>query len=159
MGLEITKDMKTKRSVRIHHPTLRNCVFTIEQQSRVYPEPFPCPTCHAYHTFKTFHLNLNGNGDVCVSTEVYQLFKDEGILEDLTATKQVVPAPTRIQMGGMGESMIDNSPFIIISRENGPVNIPGILQIPLNSVPPPTERFRREEDGTWTDLFDRRNDG
>lgn len=116
------------RSVRLHHPTLRNCVFTLEQQSRIYPTPYPCPRCNKTHIFKTYHLNLNEHGDVCISEQIYQMFKDEGVLEELTATREVTPAPTTLTMGFIDQKgavgVSEPNPFVVISREKGPVNIP-----------------------------------
>ena len=103
------------KSVRVHHPTLRNCIFTLTQPSRPYPSPYPCPMCEQTHTYKTFHLNLDEHGNVCVTQEIYELFKSEGILEDLRAIKSVTPAPTIIDMNNTA------TPSIVISREGGPV--------------------------------------
>lgn len=138
-----------KNAVRLHHDTLRNCVFTIQQQSRIYPSPYPCPECHRTHIFKTFHLNLNAHGDVCVSEEIYQMLRDAGIDEQLTATKEVTPAPTFIDMGAIGGEQSLPS-FTVFSREEGPISVPGLIAI--NAIEPPSGMFRREPDGTWTDL-------
>jgi hypothetical protein len=73
--------------------------------------------CNQSHVYKTFHLNLDEHGNVCVTTEIYEMFKAEGILEDLTATKEVTPAPTTIHINQTAQ------PSIIISREGGPVRI------------------------------------
>lgn len=108
-----------QRAVRIHHPTLRNCTFTVMQPSVIYPVPFDCPMCGITHIYKTFHLQLNQHGDVCVHNDIYELFKREGILEDLTATKEVTPAPTVLFQGGSVRSPI------VISREEGAITLPG----------------------------------
>lgn len=109
--------MIVTKAVRIHHPSLRNCVFTLTQPSRPYPSPYPCPMCNQTHIYKTFHLNLDEHGDVCVAPEIYEMFKNEGILEDLVGTKEVTPAPTILHMDNT------HQPGIIISREGGPVRI------------------------------------
>jgi hypothetical protein len=106
--------------VRLHHPTLRNCTFTIEQQDVIYPTPFECPMCQRQHIFKTFHLQLNEHGDVCVHPDIYELFKAKGIVGELSATKEVTPAPTVLYPDG------DPTSPIIVSREFGNIRLPGM---------------------------------
>lgn len=104
--------------VRIHHPELRNCVFTLTQFSKPMPQTngYPCPMCKpTIHFHKTFHLILNEHGDVCVHPDIYELFKREGMVENLKAVKEVTPAPTTIKLGE------NYQPPTIISREQGPV--------------------------------------
>lgn len=162
------------RGVRLHHPGLRNCIFTVAQLSKPYPVPFDCPMCGVTHIYKTFHLNLNENGDVCVDQQIYDLFLREGIIAELKATKEVTPAPTKLAFpninntGGVLEIGKQNGaparpqqpvyqPPIVYSREQGLVKLPGMnghhaMESEFNAVQPPSDRFRREPDGTWTDL-------
>jgi hypothetical protein len=81
-----------QRGVRLHHPSKRSCTWLVTEPRR-YPDPFPCPRCRVFHTYKTHHLDLNEHGDVCVSQELYDMFKAAGILDVLKATKEVTPRP------------------------------------------------------------------
>lgn len=115
------------KAVRLHHPTLRNCVFTVEQVSRPYPVPFECPLCSSSrgvvtHIYKTFHLNLNQHGNVCVTPEIYDVFKSEGLLVDVLAMKEVRPAPTVLHVGA--GPLVGGEP-IVVSQEMGLVRHPG----------------------------------
>lgn len=118
-------DMRVK-AVRIHHPTLRNCIFTIEMPDIIYKVPDDCGLCGKQHIFKTYHFNLNANGDVTVAPELYERFKEVGLIKEMKAMKEVTPRPSAI-----GMSTIDQSGGIIptsapplprndvISREHG----------------------------------------
>ncbi len=86
-------------AVRLHHPTLRNCVLIVLDESVVYPVPFECWVCKQTHIFKAFHLVLNEHGDVCVTPEIYERFRLNGIAPELDATKEVTPTPTVLALG------------------------------------------------------------
>jgi hypothetical protein len=153
-----------QRGVKLHHPSLKNCVFTLEQQNVIYPRPFDCPTCGTTHIFKTFHLNLNENGDVTVHEQIYELFKSEGIVAELNAKTEVTPRPTFLGMGSIGivkdangatdyaQVQAQQAPPNIVSREHGYLIPPRRPMLILNAVLPPAGRFARNPDGTWTDL-------
>jgi hypothetical protein len=51
------------------------------------------------HTHKTIHLNIDAVGDVVVHEGIYDLMKRNGLLEELTATREVTPESMRIGMG------------------------------------------------------------
>jgi hypothetical protein len=152
------------RGVKLHHPTLKNCVFTLEQQNVIYPKPFDCPTCGTTHIFKTFHLNLNEHGDVTVHEQIYELFKSEGIVAELNAKTEVTPRPTFLGMGSIGIVKDPNgntdvaqvqgmqAPYNVVSREHGHLIAPMRPMLIRNAVLPPVGRFKRNPDGTWTDL-------
>lgn len=55
--------------VRVHHPTLRNGMYTVETP-RPYPVPYLCPICHRTHFFKANHIWLDDGGNGMVSTGV-----------------------------------------------------------------------------------------
>jgi len=55
--------------VRVHHPTLRNGMYTVETP-RKYPTPYLCPICHRTHFFKANHIWLDDGGNGIVSTGV-----------------------------------------------------------------------------------------
>ncbi len=112
---------KNPRGVRLHHPDLRNCVLTIAE-ARMYPNPegFACPTCQVTHLFKTHHITLDSNGDAVVHEDIYELFKREGIIQDLKATREVTPRPIVLDMANTVP--VD----IVVSAETGPVKLPGM---------------------------------
>lgn len=56
--------------VRLHHETLRDCTIAVECK-RPYKQPYLCPLCNVTHLFKTVHLTLDAEGDVVVSTGVW----------------------------------------------------------------------------------------
>ncbi len=123
MYQEVTKDMKKKRAVYLHHPFFRNCTYTVEIPNSPYSEPYPCGLCNQFHMFKTYHFNLNENGDVCVAQAVWDYMKELDIGGDLKATREVMPLPTVLNLG--------NQPVIgqytIISREHGTYGQPIII--------------------------------
>lgn len=106
-------------AVRLHHPTLRNTVFTVERQDVIYPHPYPCPGCKELHIFKTFHLNLNENGNVTVTPEIYDLFKAQGIDKAFSVVNEATPAPTILRMDDEWQ------PDFIVSREHGIIRMEG----------------------------------
>jgi hypothetical protein len=102
------------------------------------------------HIFKTFHLNLNEHGNVVVHEQIYELFKSEGILEELNATQETTPAPTFLHMGAINAQTGSTLAATVFSREEGAIAVPGFRVV--NEIEPPSGMFRREPDGTWTDL-------
>jgi len=169
-GVVMLADM-SRRAVRLHHPDLRNCTYTVQDQSSIYPEPFPCPMCGILHIFKTIHLQLNSSGDVAVTPELWEKFQKGGVTE-LQAAKEVTPRPTALVMPGIdargemapagfnGEAgqvvMVPRQqpsvyqPGNIISREQGLVKIGGVVR--RNAVTPPVDRFKQMPDGTWEEI-------
>lgn len=141
-----------RRAVRIHHPELRNCVFTLTQPAVRYPDPFPCPLCQVVHIYKTFHLHLDAHGNTVVDEQIYELFRTNGIVEDLQATKEVIPRPFAIGLGPLGGFAAQ--PPDVISREDGLVKRGGIATI-VNAITPPLDRFRRMPDGSWEEITPR----
>jgi hypothetical protein len=95
--------------VRLHHPTLRNCVYTITNYAVPLVAPMFCAQCSGgpegaslrtvIHTYKTIHLNIDAVGDVVVHEGIYDLMQRNGLLEELNATREVTPEPMRIGMG------------------------------------------------------------
>jgi len=57
--------------VRISHPTERSATYTLIDGSRPYQEPLSCVRCGRIHPFKTYHLDLDGEGFTIVSPEVW----------------------------------------------------------------------------------------
>jgi hypothetical protein len=154
-----------RRAVRIHHPDLRSCIFTVTDVRHPYPDPFPCPMCGITHLFKTHHLNLDQNGDVAVSEEMLEVFRAGGIAQKMKATKEVVPRPTVLMMPDInieGQAIhpqygpvprseaVVYQPADVISEQEGLVKEGGATR--LNSVLPPQDRFRQMPDGTWEEI-------
>lgn len=61
--------------IRLHHAELRNCTVAVECV-RGYAQPYSCPLCNVTHRYKTVHLNLDNEGDVIVSTGVWEDLRD-----------------------------------------------------------------------------------
>jgi len=96
--------------VRLHHPLLRNCTFTITNYAVRLKAPMFCWSCSGglegssprtiIHEYKTIHLNIDAVGDVVVAEGIYEMMKRNGLLEDLRATKEILqPEPIRLEMG------------------------------------------------------------
>jgi hypothetical protein len=136
-GVTTYADTKHK-AVNIHHPTLRNCIFTLTRPSKPYPVPFACPMCNTTHIYKTYHLNLNQHGNVTVSQQTYDTWLREGLVDSLKATKEVMPLPTVIGMPTLDYSAVPlhgtgnyervhqpvYQPPVVVSREEGMVKGP-----------------------------------
>ncbi len=96
--------------VRLHHPELRNCTFTIIHFGRPLTHEMLCPVCKLLHTHKTYHLALDALGDVVVSEVIYARLKDAD-LGELIATKEIAkPEPLRVDLGAA-------PPTNVVSRE------------------------------------------
>jgi hypothetical protein len=86
--------------VRIYHPTLRNCLYTVEHP-RIYPVPFMCPTCKHAHDRKTYHLQVDGSGHVIVSETVLGRLREVGMAGFIDPQQVEKPPPINIGFGGM----------------------------------------------------------
>lgn len=109
--------------VRLHHPFLRSCVFTITNYAVRLVAPMYCWSCSGapegqsqrpiIHEFKTFHLTIDAVGDVVVAEGIYELMKRNGLLEDLRAMKEIrTPDPMRLDLGQFKVP-------VTVSREKG----------------------------------------
>lgn len=65
--------------VRLHHRTLRNTIVVLPVPHRPYKVPFMCPTCGQTHKVKTYHINLDNEGDAIVSREIVDRLKEIGL--------------------------------------------------------------------------------
>lgn len=100
--------------VRLRHPTLRNCTYTLIHQGRPIraKEPIVCLVCGMTHHHKTYHLALDALGEVVVSETVFKNIEEAG-LDELQAVGQVNdPEPLIIQHGSFVQPLV-------VSRENG----------------------------------------
>lgn len=98
--------------VRLHHPNLRNCTYTLVHFGRPLQHETFCGACQQLHFDKTYHLALDGVGDVVVSEVVYERVKEAGLGELKVLNEIKAPEP---QVLDMNNRKIPN----IISRENG----------------------------------------
>ena len=57
-------------SIRLRHPTLQDVNFTVVHH-RQYRRPLFCAVCAEVHTFKTYHLKLDSQGEVVVSKDIW----------------------------------------------------------------------------------------
>lgn len=84
--------------VRLHHPDLRNCTYTLIHFGRPLTAPMMCWVCNQIHIDKTYHLGLDQVGDVVVSETVYARLREAG-LDGLKATKEITnPEPQVLDM-------------------------------------------------------------
>lgn len=89
--------------IRLRHPTLRGGLYLVKHYRR-YPVPMVCPTCNEIHYHKTYHLNLDGEGCVTVSSTVLERLKEIGLagLEVLNEVKR--PPPITLNIPGSIEN-------------------------------------------------------
>jgi len=80
--------------VRLHHRNLANCVFVADDLRRRYQVPFDCVLCGKAHDHKTYHLNLDTDGNVIVSPKVFERLREIGLIgEDLEVLNEVREPP------------------------------------------------------------------
>lgn len=79
-------------SVRLRHPSLRNCVFAVVHY-RPLREVMYCGSCGTTHTHKTYHLRLDDHGEVVVSEEVYERLRELDGLPLRTVGAEAHPQP------------------------------------------------------------------
>lgn len=133
-GREVTMvaDMK-RRAVRLYHPSARNCVYTFAEPA--VPYKHFCPMCGVEHTHKTNHLILDANGYVTVHADFYDRIKDDRLLLEFVAMKEVIPRPFTVWMPHMNASAQTINPDtgpsapppqpdvwqppVVVSREDG----------------------------------------
>lgn len=79
--------------VRIRHATERSCTYVIVDQKRPYTAPVVCIACGVTHTFKTYHLTLDGNGAGIVSPEIAAKLGSFGPQTGFTVMNEVATPP------------------------------------------------------------------
>jgi hypothetical protein len=97
--------------IRLHHPNLRSCVYTLVHFGRPYTQPFQCGLCLQVHMHKTYHLSLDAVGDVVVSETVFRMLEAVG-LNELQAKREVLP---EVQVLDFNNPHNPN----VVSREEG----------------------------------------
>lgn len=85
--------------VRLHHPTARNCRFTIVENDKPYPVPYVCTPpefggCGITHMFKTHHLNLDETGSVIIGDVLYEKVKLQLAANGFVVANEVKKPPT-----------------------------------------------------------------
>jgi hypothetical protein len=78
--------------VRIRHDTDRSCTYTMVS-SRPLSAPMTCIVCGTVHTFKTYHITLDGEGAAIVSPEVWQRVVSMGPQTGFTLESEVKAPP------------------------------------------------------------------
>jgi hypothetical protein len=79
--------------VRLHHPELRSCTFTITNHAIPLVAPMFCWSCsggpegtptprRVIHTHKTYHLAIDAAGDVVVAEELVEAMRGWGLLRE-----------------------------------------------------------------------------
>ena len=86
--------------IRLHHPSLRSCTYTLIHEGRPMHTPVSCGVCGMRHHHKTYHLGLDAIGDVVVSETVYERIKEAGLDELKVMTEVKKPDPMRVDMNG-----------------------------------------------------------
>jgi len=86
--------------IRLHHPSLRSCTYTLIHEGRAVadPEGIACAVCNRRHYHKTYHLALDAVGDVVVAEEVYAHVKDAGLDELKVLGEIKKPEPQRLDL-------------------------------------------------------------
>jgi len=98
--------------IRIHHPSLRNCTYTLVHEGRPLTRPMRCPVCQQVHWHKTYHLALDGMGDVVVSEVVLARLREAG-LGDLKVIREIKKPDPQV----VDTTKLPN--LTVVSRENG----------------------------------------
>lgn len=101
--------------IKLHHPDLRNCTYTLIHEGRPLKAPVECWVCGMTHTHKTYHLVLDAGGDVTVSEGVFKHLEDAGLEELQTKSEVKKPEPIVLDLG-------DTQRPLVVSREHGPLN-------------------------------------
>ena len=98
--------------IRLHHAAFASCTYVVELP-QLYPQPYQCPSCGKQHDRKAIHLNLDSEGDVIVSTEIYEKLK------------------TAFMAGLELANEIDNPPPLEVGAVDMPTKL--IIEVPLNA--------------------------
>lgn len=87
--------------VRLAHPSLRGITYVVEDPFRPYTVPYLCQTCQTTHNMKSYHLELDGEGAVIVSTTVYERLQELGMAGLVLMNEVKEPPPITIGFAGM----------------------------------------------------------
>jgi hypothetical protein len=103
--------------VRLHHPELRNVVYTITNYAIPLKAAMVCASCKGIvHTFKTYHLNIDAAGDVIVAEELTELMERNGLLKEAGLTPmETIAKPPPMVISGFGSADVP----VTFDRERG----------------------------------------
>lgn len=82
--------------VRLKHKFLTNTLYTFSVRWRPYSRPFLCPTCNITHEFKTYHLQLDDQGCVIISTGILKRLLEVGLERLELSVMNVISKPPPI---------------------------------------------------------------
>ncbi len=86
--------------IRLRHLDYANCLVTVPIPHRPFRTAYLCPTCNKAHAVKTYHLNLDDQGSVIVSTTIYERLKEVGLAGFELVNEVRDPPPIRLEMNG-----------------------------------------------------------
>lgn len=86
--------------VRLRHPDLRSCTYTLIHLGRSLTREHHCWVCGEVHYHKTYHLGLDSMGEVVVSEVIYERLKEAGLDELRTVGEERKPEPQRVSVNG-----------------------------------------------------------
>ena len=89
--------------IRIQHPTARNGLFLVKHY-RKYKFPIYCEECREFHSRKTYHLRLDGEGCTIVSTTVLERLKEVGLAGFSIRNEVKNPPPITLKIPGLIEN-------------------------------------------------------
>jgi hypothetical protein len=78
-------------------------MFTVETPRR-YTVPYLCSTCGRAHELKTYHLDLDGVGDVVVSESVYERLREVDFAGMKVLGEVRDPEPIVLSLDGRSEA-------------------------------------------------------
>jgi hypothetical protein len=92
--------------IRLNHPNLRSCTYTLIHEGRELKAPVNCGVCGNVHYHKTYHLGLDTIGDVVVSETVFQRLKEAGLDELKVLNEVKKPEPMRVDMNTAVQTLV-----------------------------------------------------
>lgn len=80
--------------IRLRHPSLRGVMFTLIHFGRPLEVPYLCSgVCNAWHHHKTYHLDLDQNGERVVSETVLERLTEADIAPLQVIGREADPPP------------------------------------------------------------------
>lgn len=81
--------------VRIRHGFRRNQMLPVPLLHKPFPAPHQCFACHTHHPCKVLHLNLDAEGVVIVSPEIWADLQRTAKCGGFTVQNQVIKPPAQ----------------------------------------------------------------
>ena len=82
--------------IRLHHPTLRSCVYVVEDYLTPYTVPYLCGTCKETHQNKALHISLDPEGYTILAEPVYERLRRCGMAGMVVDNEVANPPPTTL---------------------------------------------------------------